>query len=138
MMYITLLTLLLPSAAAVYFFGYYALLVIAVSIAASLATEYIAKKMRKQAFVMDGSAVVIGLLLALLMPPTMPLWMVAIGAVVAVAIVKEAFGGLGYNIFNPALGGAAFLYACFPVEMTDWVMPMGFSFDKNRSGSPAE
>jgi len=136
MMYITLLALLLPTAAAVYFFGYYALSVIAVGIASALVTEYLVKKLRGQTFVMDGSAVVTGLLLALMLPPTMPLWMVALGAVIAIAIVKEAFGGLGHYIFNPVLGGVAFLYACFPAEMTTWVEPMGFSFEKTAAAAP--
>jgi len=135
-MYITLLALLLPTASAVYFFGYYALSVIAVSVASSLVTEYLVKKLRGLPFVMDGSAVVTGLLLALMLPPTMPLWMVALGAVIAIAIVKEAFGGLGHYIFNPTLGGVAFLYACFPTEMTTWVEPMGFSFEKTAAAAP--
>ena len=136
MMYITLLVLMLPTAAAIYFFGYYALSVIATSIVSALATEYLVKRLRGKAFVMDGSAIVIGLLLALLMPPTIPLWMVVVGAVVAIAIVKEAFGGLGHYIFNPALGGMAFMYACFPAEMTTWVEPMGFSSEKITAAAP--
>ncbi len=136
MMYTTLLVLILPAAAAIYFFGYHALSVIAVSIATALITEYLAKRLRGQAFVMDGSAVVIGLLLALLMPPTIPLWMVAIGALVAIAIVKEAFGGLGHYIFNPVLGGVAFMLACFPIEMAKWVLPMGFGPEITTAAAP--
>ncbi len=136
MMHLTLLALMLPSAAAIYFFGYFALSIIAVSVITALATEYLAKRMRGKPFVMDGSAIVIGLLLALLMPPTIPLWMVAIGAFTAIAIVKEAFGGMGHYIFNPALGGAAFMYACFPAEMTNWIEPMGFSSDKVSTAAP--
>jgi electron transport complex protein RnfD len=135
-MYYMVLVLLLPAGAAVYFFGYHALLVIVVSVAAAVLTEYVAKKLRKRAFVMDGSAVVTGLLLALTLPPTIPLWMVAVGAIFAIAIVKEAFGGLGYNIFNPALGGRAFLTAAFSVEMTTWVLPMGFGADAVTSATP--
>ena len=71
-MYIVLGTLLLPTAAGVYFFGYYALSVIAVSVVAALLTEYLAKKLRGKPFVMDGSAVVTGLLLALILHPTIP------------------------------------------------------------------
>ena len=119
-MYYMVLALLLPTGAAVYFFGYHALSVLGVSVGAAIATEFVAKKLRKRAFVMDGSAVVTGLLLALTLPPTIPLWMVAVGAIFAVGIVKEAFGGLGYNIFNPALGGRAFMTAAFSVEMTTW------------------
>ena len=135
-MSITVLALMLPTAASIYFFGYYALSVIAVSVATAIVTEYLVKKLIGRAFNMDGSAVVIGLLLALTLPPTIPLWMVAIGAIIAIAIVKEAFGGLGHYIFNPALGGMAFMYACFPTEMTTWVEPMGFSSNVVTTVSP--
>jgi len=135
-MYYVVLALLLPTGAAVYFFGYHALLVIAVSVAAAVLTEYGVKKLRKRAFVMDGSAVVTGLLLALILPPTIPLWMVAVGSVFSIAIVKEAFGGLGHNIFNPALGGRAFMAACFSVKMTTWVSPTGFGADAVTTATP--
>jgi len=135
-MYIVVVALMLPTAAGVYFFGYHALSVIAVSIVAAVLAEYLVKKLRKRAFVMDGSAVVTGLLLALILPPTIPLWMVAVGSIFSIAIVKEAFGGLGHNIFNPALGGRAFLAACFSVKMTTWVSPMGFSADAVTTATP--
>ena len=135
-MYIVVLALMFPTAAGVYFFGYHALSVIAVSVAAAVLTEYAAKKLRKRAFVMDGSAVVTGLLLALILPPTIPLWMAAVGSVFSIAIVKEAFGGLGHNIFNPALGGRAFMAACFSVKMTTWVSPTGFGADAVTTATP--
>lgn len=135
-MYIVVLALMFPTAAGVYFFGYRALSVIAVSVAAAVLTEYGVKKLRKRAFVMDGSAVVTGLLLALILPPTIPLWMAAVGSVFSIAIVKEAFGGLGHNIFNPALGGRAFMTASFAMEMTTWVLPMGFAADAVTSATP--
>jgi len=135
-MYIVVLALMFPTAAGVYFFGYYALSVIAVSVAAAVLTEYGVKKLRKRAFVMDGSAVVTGLLLALILPPTIPLWMAAVGSVFSIAIVKEAFGGLGHNIFNPALGGRAFMAACFSVKMTTWVSPTGFGADAVTTATP--
>jgi len=135
-MYIVVLALMFPTAAGVYFFGYYALSVVAVSVAAAVLAEYVVKKLRKRAFVMDGSAVVTGLLLALILPPTIPLWMVAVGSVFSIAIVKEAFGGLGHNIFNPALGGRAFMTACFAVKMTAWVSPTGFGADAITTATP--
>jgi len=135
-MYIVVLALMFPTAAGVYFFGYHALMVIVVSVAVAVLTEYATKKLRKRAFVMDGSAVITGLLLALILPPTIPLWMVAVGSVFSIAIVKEAFGGLGHNIFNPALGGRVFMTACFSAEMTTWVLPMGFSADAVTSATP--
>jgi electron transport complex protein RnfD len=81
---------------------------------------------------MDGSALITGFLLALTLPPTFPLWMAAVGVIFAIAVAKEIFGGLGYNIFNPALSGRAFLTACFPKEMTEWVRP----FDAITSPTP--
>jgi electron transport complex protein RnfD len=135
-MHIVVLALLIPTAASVYYFGYNAILVIAVSVTTAVLTEYICRKLRKKAFAMDGSAVITGLLLALTLPPTIPLWMVALGSFFAVTIAKEAFGGLGHNIFNPALAGRAFLQLSFPEAMTTWVAPMGFSFDAVTSASP--
>jgi len=135
-MYFVVLALLLPAGAGVYFFGYNALSVIGVSVGTAILTEYLCKKLRGQAFVMDGSAVVTGLLLALILPPLMPLWMVAIGSIFAIAIVKEAFGGLGHNIFNPALAARAFISVSFPMEMTTWLKPMGFSPDAVTSATP--
>ncbi len=135
-MYIVVLALMFPTAAGVYFFGYHALSVVVVSVAAAVLTEYAVKKLRKRPFVMDGSAIVTGLLLALILPPTIPLWMAAVGSVFSVAIVKEAFGGLGHNIFNPALGGRAFMTASFSAEMTTWVLPMGFAADAVTSATP--
>ena len=135
-MYLVVLALMFPTGAAVYFFGYRALSVIGVSVATAVATEYVCKKLRNRAFVMDGSAVVTGILLGLILPPTIPLWMVAIGSIFAIGIVKEAFGGLGHNIFNPALGGRAFMSASFSMQMTTWVLPMGFGADAVTSATP--
>ena len=73
----------------------------------------------------DGSAVITGLLLAFTLPAATPLWMAAMGAFVAVFMVKQLFGGLGYNIFNPALAARAVLLASFPVAMTAWSEPVG-------------
>jgi electron transport complex protein RnfD len=108
-MYIVVLVLLLPAAASVYYYGYNALLTIAVTVGTAVLTEFLCRKVRGKPFTMDGSAVITGLLLALTLPPLIPLWMAALGAFFAIAIVKELFGGLGHNIFNPALAGRAFL-----------------------------
>jgi electron transport complex protein RnfD len=132
-MYRVVIALMFPTGAAIYFFGYR---VIGVSVATAVVTEYVAKRLRGRAFVMDGSAVVTGILLGLVLPPTIPLWMVAIGSIFAIGIVKETFGGLGHNIFNPALGGRAFMTACFSVPMTTWVLPMGFGADAVTSATP--
>ncbi len=135
-MYIVVIALVFPAGAAVYFFGYYSLILIAVSIATAVLTEYIIKKLRRKRFIMDGSAVITGLLFALILPPRLPIWMTVLGVAFSIAIAKEAFGGLGYNIFNPALAGRAFLSVCFPREMTTWVMPTYFNMDAVTGPSP--
>lgn len=135
-MFIVVFALLFPTAAAIYFFGYYAIYIILISTATAVITEFVIKKLRKKRFVMDGSAVITGLLLALTLPPRIPLWMVVIGAFFSIAVVKEAFGGLGYNIFNPALAGRAFLSVCFPSEMTSWVLPPHFNYDAITGATP--
>jgi Na+-translocating ferredoxin:NAD+ oxidoreductase subunit D len=135
-MYLVVLALVFPTGAAIYFFGYRAIAVLGVCTGVALLTEYLCKKMRGHAFVMDGSAVVTGLLLALILPPTVPLWMAAVGAVFAIAVVKEAFGGLGHNIFNPALGARAFMSVSFSLPMTTWVEPTGFDVDVVTSATP--
>jgi len=135
-MYRVVIALMFPTGAAIYFFGYRALSVIGVSVATAVVTEYVCKRLRNRAFVMDGSAVVTGILLGLVLPPTIPLWMVAIGSIFAIGIVKEAFGGLGHNIFNPALGGRAFMSVSFSMQMTTWVKPMGFTADAITSATP--
>jgi len=123
-MYTVIIALLFPVIGAIYYFGIYVLFVIIVSVLAALITEYAAKKLRKREFYIDGSAILTGLLLALILPPRTPLWMVALGAGFSIAIAKEAFGGLGHNIFNPALVGRAFLTVSFTGLMTRYVLPV--------------
>ena len=135
-MYIVVIALVFPAAGAVYFFGYWSLILIAVCITTTVLTEYIIKKLRHKRFIMDGSAVITGLLFALILPPRLPIWMAVTGAAFSIAIAKEAFGGLGYNIFNPALIGRAFLSVCFPREMTTWVLPPYFNIDAVTGPSP--
>ena len=135
-MYLVVIALLFPTTAAVYFFGLRALELIAVSVASAVITEFLVRKLRGKPFYMDGSAVITGLLLALTLPPTLPLWMAAVGSVFAIAIVKEAFGGLGHNIFNPALAARAFMAASFSIRMTTWVLPMGFGADAVTTATP--
>lgn len=135
-MYMVVAALLLPAGASIFYFGFRAVWLIVGCVIAAVATEYGIKKMRKRPFRMDGSAVITGLLLALTLPPTLPVWMGIVGTVFAIAIVKEAFGGLGHNIFNPALGARAFLTLCFPVEMTTWIKPVGFGADAVTMATP--
>lgn len=118
-----LIALLPATIAGIYFFKMQAALVIIVSIVAAVLSEYLWQKLtHKDITVGDLSAVVTGLLLAFNVPPSMPLWMVAVGSVFAVLIVKQLFGGIGQNIVNPALAGRAFLLASWPIAMTNWTL----------------
>ena len=109
----------------VYFFGFKALWITALSVLAAVATEALIQKLAHNPIrVYDGAAVVTGILLAFNLPASVPWWMPVVGSVFAIAIVKELFGGLGYNILNPALAARAFLLASWPVQMTaSWVPP---------------
>jgi electron transport complex protein RnfD len=111
---------LFPAAAwGIFVFGLPALAVVAASIAGAVASEWLAGRwLRMRTTIGDGSAVCTGLLLALTLPPRLPPGMAALGAVFAVLLGKMIFGGLGMNLFNPALIGRAFLMASFPLPMT--------------------
>ncbi|MBU1726492.1 MAG: RnfABCDGE type electron transport complex subunit D [Candidatus Omnitrophica bacterium] len=127
--------LLLSGAAGVFIFGMRALMVILVSIASCVATEYLIQKLRrKKITISDGSAALTGLLLAYNLSSTVPLWMPLVGGFFAIAICKQAFGGLGRNIFNPALAARAFLLASWPKHMTDFARP--FTLDAISSATP--
>ncbi|MCC3144214.1 RnfABCDGE type electron transport complex subunit D [Halanaerobium sp. Z-7514] len=109
--------------ASVYFFSARAISIVLAGIAGAVISEYIFQKVRgKKITITDGSAVVTGLLLALTLPPTIPLWATFLGGVVAIVIGKQVFGGIGHNPFNPALIGRAFMVAAYPVLMTDWAV----------------
>ena len=85
-----------------------------------LRSRNVCLKVMKKEIRQEYSAIVTGLLLAFCLPPTLPVWMAALGSIFAIVIAKHLFGGLGQNIFNPALIGRAFLLASFPVAMTRW------------------
>ncbi len=105
----------------VYSFGLNALLVIVTATLASVLTEhFLCKLSKKETTVSDYSAVITGLLLGLTLPPSFPLWMAFVGGVIGIALGKYIFGGLGYNVFNPALVARAVLQAAFPVAITTW------------------
>ena len=112
----------------VLYYGWSELLVLAVSVASCVLLEWAVTRylLRKPCTIGDLSAVVTGLLLAMNLPSTTPWWVVFIGAVVAIGVAKMSFGGLGQNVFNPALTGRVFLLLSFPVQMTDWTVPQGF------------
>ncbi|MDR2802432.1 MAG: RnfABCDGE type electron transport complex subunit D [Prevotellaceae bacterium] len=121
---------LLPAfAASVYFFGWEALRVAAVSVVSCVTLEWAIQKflLRTPPQISDLSAVVTGLLLAMNLPSSAPWWLVLIGSIVAIGIAKMSFGGIGKNPFNPALVGRVFLLVSFPVQMTHWVLPRGFA-----------
>lgn len=109
----------------VFVFGWRAALVIAASIAGAAGAEWVsARALKSRASVRDGSAVCTGLLLALTLPPLVPGWMAFLGGAFGIAFGKMIFGGLGYNLFNPALIGRAFMMATFPLPMTaGWSSP---------------
>ena len=111
------LSLLPIIAAAIFYFGPSAVLVLGASLAGCLLTEWV---FGNRETLLDGSAVITGLLLGLILPAGIPLWMAFVGGVFAIGFGKLIFGGLGQNIFNPALLGRAFLQAAFPVALTTW------------------
>ncbi|HSD63588.1 MAG TPA: RnfABCDGE type electron transport complex subunit D [Ignavibacteriaceae bacterium] len=122
--------------AAVIFFGLSQLLIIITAVFFTNLTEVVIQSLRKRKIsVYDGSAMLTGLLLALTLPPDFSLTFTAIGSVVAIGLGKQIFGGLGYNIFNPALVGRAFLQAAFPVAITTWTKP-AYVVDAVTSATP--
>ena len=116
--------------AATYFFGFYALILVIVGVvSAELVELFIMRVLKKdKEFVPNGSAAVTGLLLALNVSVATPWWVLLIGVVFAIAIVKHVFGGLGQNTFNPALAGRVFLLVSFPSAMTTWYSPINKFF----------
>lgn len=113
---------LLPALlAGFWFFGLSAVLVVLAAIAGCVLTEWtFTSPERRSLSLGDGSAVLTGLLLGMTLPPALPMWMAFLGGVVAIGLGKIAFGGLGANLFNPALVGRAFLLGTFPIAMTTW------------------
>lgn len=128
-MYGVLIALIPAFICSVLFFGMGAIIVTLTSVAACLFFEYIIQKflLKQQPSIFDGSAIITGVLLAFNVPSNLPVWIVIIGALVAIGIGKMSFGGLGCNIFNPALVGRVFLLISFPVQMTTWPLPKGFA-----------
>lgn len=132
-MFAVLVALLPVVAAAIYFFRWDAVRVVLLSAATAIATEAIFQRLRKQPIrVGDGSALITGVLVGLIVPPSLPSWMVILGAAFAITIGKQVFGGLGQNPFNPALVGRAILTASFAGAMTKWTAP----FDAVTAATP--
>ncbi len=131
---------LLPAViCSVVFYGLGELLVLAVSVLSCVLLEYLITRflLRQPNTICDWSATVTGILLALNLPSTTPWWVVFLGAAVAIGVAKMTFGGLGQNVFNPALVGRVFLLVSFPTYMTDWVQPQGlFGADAVSGATP--
>lgn len=127
---------LLPAVGvSIWLFRIRAVLLISVCVITTMITEWVFLKLRKGIPTLsDGSAFLSGLLLALILPPSTPLGLAALGAVVSIVIGKQVYGGLGHNVFNPALVGRAFMMAAFPVVMTSWIKP--FSLDAVTTATP--
>ena len=125
-MYDVLYALIPAFMVSIYVFGISALIMTSVAVISCIAFEYLIQKflLKTTITITDGSALITGILLAFNLPSTLPLWMVIIGSLVAIGVAKMSFGGLGFNIFNPALVGRVFLLVSFPVQMTSWPTPV--------------
>lgn len=139
-MYSVLIALAPGALVGAYFFGINAVRVMAVSVLGCLLLEAAVLKMRGRGMsaLMDGSAIVTGLLLAMNLPSSTPGWMVLVGALIAIMFGKHIYGGLGYNPFNPALVARVFLLISFPVALTSWPKPapLSLSFDAVTMATP--
>lgn len=123
----------------VYYFGFSAVKLALVGVATAVAVEYVIQKyiVKSKITVNDYSAALTGLLLSLNLPPNSPWWIMFIGSVVAIGIAKMTFGGVGQNLFNPALVGRVFLLVSFPVIMTDYSIPTSWFREGIDAGSGA-
>lgn len=120
-MYTVVIALIPAIIASFLFFGIKAIAMILISVATAIVLEAGVQWLRhKPITITDGSAIITGILLVFNLPPAVPFWIPSLGVAVAIIIAKHAFGGLGHNIFNPALVGRAFLLAAYPTQMTTW------------------
>lgn len=123
--------------AGIIMFGFYTALLIAVTVLSAVLGEFLFNKVvKKPNSIGDLSAVVTGLLLAYNLPPSFPLWMAVIGAIVAIVVVKGLFGGIGQNFANPAIAARIVLLVSFPTQMTTWVRPFISGADAISSATP--
>jgi electron transport complex protein RnfD len=122
LMYDVVIALVPAFLVSLYVFGISAFIVTAVAIISCLLFEYLIQKflLKTEVTIGDGSALLTGILLAFNLPSGLPIWMIVVGSLVAIGIAKLSFGGLGFNVFNPALVGRVFLLVSFPVQMTMW------------------
>ena len=133
---------LLPAVAvSIYYFGFSAIKLVLVGVISCMLVEFLIQKflLKGKCTICDYSAALTGVLLALNLPPNSPWWLMVIGAIIAIGVAKMTFGGLGQNLFNPALVGRVFLLVSFPVLMTDWTAPASFfgaSIDAASGATP--
>ncbi len=122
MMYDVIIALVPAFLVSLYVFGIAALITTSLAVLSCILFEYIIQKylLKTDVTISDGSALLTGVLLAFNLPAGLPFWMVLTGSLVAIGMAKLSFGGLGFNVFNPALVGRVFLLICFPVQMTLW------------------
>ncbi len=125
-MYDVLYALIPAFLVSIYVFGISALILTSVAVVSCIVFEYLIQKylLKTEITITDGSALITGILLAFNLPSGLPIWMIIVGSLIAIGVAKLSFGGLGYNIFNPALVGRVFLLVCFPVQMTSWPTPV--------------
>ncbi len=125
-MFDVIISLLPLTVAACITYGWYSFLLTAVTVIAAVVSECVCcKVMKRKNSIYDLSAVVTGLILALNLPPHLPIWMAVIGSVIAIVVVKMMFGGIGHNFANPAITARIALLVSFPSAMTAWVLPKG-------------
>ena len=125
------------TAAGIYYFGLRALILIVAAIISAVFFEWLYEKItKKPVTINDLSAAVTGLLLAMNLPASAPVWVAIVGSAFAIIFAKQLFGGLGQNFINPALAGRAFLLASYPTEMTTWVVPNGLAADAATYATP--
>ncbi len=123
--------------ASFFLFGPQALAVVAVCVGTCVLSEFVCRKvMKRNNTISDLSAVVTGMLLAFNLPSTVPLWMAAVGSVVAIVVVKQFFGGIGQNFVNPALAGRIILLTSFPTAMASWTRPLSWQTEAVTTASP--
>ena len=140
-MYGVLIALIPALIASLYFFGLGAAVVLCTSVLACVCFEWLIAKFilkRERTTITDGSAILTGLLLGFNLPSNLPIWIIIIGALVAIGIGKMTFGGLGNNPFNPALVGRCFLLVSFPAKMTSWPVAgqLGSYLDATTGATP--
>jgi len=126
LMYDVLYALIPAFLVSIYVFGLGALVVTSVAVVSCILFEFLIQKyiLKIEVTISDGSALITGIILAFNVPSNLPIWMIILGSLIAIGVAKQSFGGLGFNIFNPAMVGRVFLLVSFPVQMTSWPTPI--------------